>query len=374
MATSDWASKTGLQVAVRGVALGPVPGIILGPSVATSNLRRPGVALAVRSPWSDEWTPLVASPRQILMPWDRWCALRRAALAEHPWPTEAVRRLVEMVPEGTRRLRVGTGGRDYRAFAVDPSPSQRLIANALLSTPGFRVETYATPTEALQRSMPDPPDLMVMVVRGTASDALALMRASHEVHGHRTPPVIWCATAMPTVEDANEGARLGLRAVMMTPWRLLAFVALAVRVCRDGERERRLVARGVPADQIASRILDRVGTWLWAQVEAEVSADSPGPLTLVHVGGDTPEVMAAVRPVIRSSDMIGRGVDGSFIILLPDVDEAGALSVAARVTGAVSAMRPRPRVAYVTRRAEEDAVDLLARLLAERHQREAQVH
>jgi DNA-binding response OmpR family regulator len=299
------------------------------------------------------------------MTWERWCALRRAALTEHPWPQEAVRHLVELVPEGTRRVRPDGAIGERCAFVVDPSPSLRFISNTLLSIPGFRVETFDTPAEAVQRSMVGFPDIMVMVPRGEVGDAIAQMRALHELHGHQAPPVIWCANVTPTLDQVQEGAGLGLRAVIVTPWRLTALIAVTVRVCREAQRERRLLALGVPADQIASRTLSLEGTRLWAQVEAELTAESAKPLALVSVGSDSVEVVGAVRAVIRAGDMIGRAVDGSLTVLLPDVDEAGARSASARIAQAVSAMRPRPAVAVVSRRLGEDPVTLFARHAAE---------
>jgi hypothetical protein len=153
--------------------------------------------------------------------------------------------------------------------------------------------------------------------------------------------------------------------VMTAPWRLEAFVVLALRVCRDGERERYLLERGVAPEQIASRILDVEATRLWVEAEAELSAGAARQFALVNVGADTAEVLAAVRGAIRAGDMVGHAVDGSLTVLLPDVEEADARSVATRVTRAVDAVQPRPAVACVTRQPQEDAGGLLARLVAE---------
>jgi hypothetical protein len=364
MSRSELQSKVGLQVAVRGVGPGPMLGVILGPSVVKGIIHRPGVALAVRGPWTDEWTPLVVAPRQIMMSWERWCALRRAALTDHPWPTDAVRRMVEVVPGATRRLRIGSDGREYSAFVVDPSPApRRLVANMLLSIPGFHVQTFETAAEAVQRSLANPPDIIVMVVSDGLAEVIAQMRTAHEVLGHRASPVVWCAPAAPPAEQAEEAAHLGLRAVMTAPWRLEPVIVQTVRVCRDSERERCLLARGVAAEQIASRTLDVEATRWWIETETELTARSPREFALVNVGVDTDEVLAAVRGAIRAGDMVGHAVDGSLTVLLPDVDEADARSVAARVARAMDAMQPRPSVVSATRRRHEDADGLLTRLL-----------
>jgi hypothetical protein len=104
---------------------------------------------------------------------------------------------------------------------------------------------------------------------------------------------------------------------------------------------------------------------LWAQVEAELTAQSARSLALVTVGSDAAEVMVAVRTAVRAGDMIGQAVDGSLTVLLADVDEVGAQSASARISQAVGAVRPRPAIAFATRRPGEDPVALLARHAAE---------
>jgi DNA-binding response OmpR family regulator len=313
---------------------------------------------------TDEWTPFVASHRQVLMTWERWCALRRDALTDHPWPTEAIRRLVEVLPQGTRRVMSGGPVGERRALVIDPSPSLQFIAGALLGIPGFRVETFATPADALRRSGAEPPDIVLLEPQGGSSDVIAEMRALRELHGDQAPPVVWCTSVMPAQEQVKAGARLGLRAVIMKPLRLEPLVALVLRVCRDAQRERRLLVLGVPADRIASRALDHDGTRTWARVEAELAAARP--LSLVGISSDTAEVMTAVRAAVRAGDMIGRAAEGTLTVLLPEVDEASAQSAARRIASAISALEPRPTVTVVTQRAGEDPVALLARHVAER--------
>jgi DNA-binding response OmpR family regulator len=313
--------------------------------------------------WTDEWTPFVASPRQILMTWERWCALRRDALTDHPWPTDAVRRLVEMLPQGNRRVMSGGPAGECRAFVVDPSPSLQLIANMLLGIHGFRVETFATAAEAVRRSGVEPPDVVLVEPHGGEGDVIAQMRALRQLHGDQVPPVIWCTSVRPALEQVKAGARLGLRAVIMKPLRLEPLLALVLRVCRDAQRERRLLALGVPAGDIASRTLDHDGTRVWAQVETELAAARP--LSLIGVGSDSAEVMAAVRATIRAGDMIGRAAEVTLTVLLPEVDEVGAQSAAGRIVRALGAMEPRPAVAVVSLRPGEDPLALLARFVAE---------
>jgi hypothetical protein len=83
MSQPGWHRRAAQEVAVRGVALGPVPGLVLGRVQTGRLVRRTRVALAVRTPQGDEWMPLVASPSQIIMTWERWRAVQHAAVARH---------------------------------------------------------------------------------------------------------------------------------------------------------------------------------------------------------------------------------------------------------------------------------------------------
>jgi hypothetical protein len=83
MSQPGWHRRDAREVAVRGVALGPVPGIVLGRTRTAGPLGRPRLALAVRTPQGDEWTPLLASPRQVIMTWERWRAVQHAAVQRH---------------------------------------------------------------------------------------------------------------------------------------------------------------------------------------------------------------------------------------------------------------------------------------------------
>jgi hypothetical protein len=83
MSQPGWHSRDAREVAIRGVALGPVPGIVLGRTRTGGRLGRTRLALAVRTPQGDEWTPLLASPRQVVMTWERWRVVQHAVAQRH---------------------------------------------------------------------------------------------------------------------------------------------------------------------------------------------------------------------------------------------------------------------------------------------------
>ncbi|HEX6491981.1 MAG TPA: response regulator [Candidatus Dormibacteraeota bacterium] len=280
--------------------------------------------------------------------------------AEDPAPPP-----VEVVPEGTGRVRPDQAIGPRHAFVVDASASMQLISSTLLRIAGFSVESFGSPAEAVKRSLDLRPDLMVVEPRSPGIDALATMRVLHEIHRDRSPVVVWCTTVVPEPDQVDEASRVGLRGVIIKPFRLEALTSLVLRVCRDEDRDRRLRELGVPGDQIASRSLDERATRLWVQVEGETVSAQPRPLSMVRVTAGGPEVGAAVRGALRSTDAVGRGPDGSLLVLLPDVDEAGAAAVAARLSRAVAGVDGTALVLPVTRRPAEEPVALLERSLPE---------
>jgi GGDEF domain-containing protein len=86
---------------------------------------------------------------------------------------------------------------------------------------------------------------------------------------------------------------------------------------------------------------------------------------MVRVGAPGADVVAAVRGTLRATDTVGRSADGSLVVLLPDVDEAGAAAVAARIAEVVTALEPGARIDPLTRQPDEAPLDLLDRTLPE---------
>jgi DNA-binding response OmpR family regulator len=272
---------------------------------------------------------------------------------------------VEVLPEGA--LRGGPSGPigERTAFVIDSSSSVQLIAHTLLEIAGFSVETFGAPRPALERAVERRPDVVVLEPRSPEVDALATMQALCELHGAEAAPVVWCTTVEPTPEAVEEGARLGLRGVLVKPFRLEALTALVLRVCRRADRERRLAVLGIPPDEMATLMLDPDATRLWTRAEIELADAARRSLSLVAVGADTIDVTAAVRRSVRTVDTVGSAPAHVLLVMLPDVDESGAEVVAARVSAGLAAIEPTPVVGRVTRRDGEDDTDLLARAVVQ---------
>jgi CheY-like chemotaxis protein len=285
--------------------------------------------------------------------------------AQPSGPSESPPPPVEVVTEGTGRVRPDQAIGPRTAFVVDASASMQQISSTLLRIAGFSVESFGSPAAAVQRSIDRCPDLMVVEPRSPGIDALATMRLLHELHRERRPVVIWCTTVVPEPEQVEEGSRLGLRGVIVKPFRLEALTSLVLRVCREEDRDRRLSGLGVPRDQLAARSLDERATRLWAEVEDELEAGAPRPLSMVRVWAPGPGLAAAVRAALRSTDTVGRASDGRLVVLLPDVEADGAGVVAGRLARALGALHPAAQVTPLTRRPEETPLELLDRPLPE---------
>ena len=155
-------------------------------------------------------------------------------------------RAVELLPEGTNRLGTRTPIGPRTAYVIDSTLSMRTIARTLLEIHGFTVEGFAGIDEAAERCAEKTPDIAVMEPRDRERDALDVLREWHlRVDGADQPPVVWCTTVTPTQQHLQEGADLGLRGVVIKPFKLEALAALGVRVVRTHERERMLRDVGV---------------------------------------------------------------------------------------------------------------------------------
>jgi DNA-binding response OmpR family regulator len=272
---------------------------------------------------------------------------------------------VEVLPEGA--LRGGPSGPigERTAFVIDASSSVQLIAHTLLEIAGFSVETFGSPRPALERAVEVRPDVVVLEPRSPEVDAIATMRTLSELHGADAAPVVWCTTVEPGPAAVEDGARLGLRGVLVKPFRLEALTALVLRVCRRADRERRLAGLGIAPDEMAGLMLSPDATRLWTRAEIELADAASRSLSLVAVGADSSEVTAAVRRAVRAVDTVGSAPAHTLLVMLPDVDEDGAAVVADRVAAGVRTIDPRPVVGSVTRRDGENDTDLLARAVVQ---------
>lgn len=271
-------------------------------------------------------------------------------------------RAVELLPEGTNRLGTRTPIGPRLAYVIDGTPSMRTIAGTLLEVHGFTVEGFSDLDEAAARCAEQAPDVAVMEPHDRERDALDVLRGFTESAGASAPPVVWCTTVTPTRQHLQDGADLGLRGVVIKPFKLEALAALVVRVVRTHERERLLRDAGVDLRDLAG-LLPPPDTAAWLRIEAHLAEEHGRPLSLVSVGDASPEALGAVRSVIRNVDLLGLLDVRTGAVLLPDVEPAGAAVVARRVAAALGAARCAAAVAALTREAGEPGEALLERAL-----------
>ena len=264
---------------------------------------------------------------------------------------------VELLPEGTGRMGTRTPIGPRLAFVVDRTPSMRTINSTLLQVNGFSVETFASLDDAGGRCADVCPDVVVMEPRAMGVDPMDVLRAWHDAVAPAAPPVVWCTTVTPTQQHLDGGARLGLRGVVIKPFRLEALMALVVRVVRTHEREARLRKLGVDLRGLTGPLAPDAAR-MWLRVETELAQAHGRPLSLVCVDGAAPALQAAVRSVVRNVDLLALLDAETLAVLLPDVDAAGTEVVARRVSGVAGA---GAAVWTITRDDAESADALLER-------------
>jgi len=286
-------------------------------------------------------------------------------LTSHPSGVHSVAagsRAVELLPEGTSRLGSRTPIGPRLAFVIDSTPAMRTITRTLLEVHGFTVEGFADLDAAAERCAEQAPDVTVMEPHDRERDALDVLRDWHGRAGADQPPVVWCTTVTPTQQHLQDGADLGLRGVVIKPFRLEALAALVVRVVRAHERERRLRDAGVDLRAVRGPLAPPA-TAAWLRVESRLAEEHGRPLSLVTVEGATPWVLSAVRSVVRNVDLLGLLDVHTGAVLLPDVAPAGAEVVAQRVSRALGGDRRTPAVRVLTREPGETGEVLLERAL-----------
>jgi DNA-binding response OmpR family regulator len=271
-------------------------------------------------------------------------------------------RAVELLPEGTNRLGTRTPIGPRLAYVIDSTASMRTIAGTLLEVHGFTVEGFAGIEEAAARCAEQLPDVAVMEPHERDRDALDVLRTWADSVAPQPPPVVWCTTVTPTQQHLQDGADLGLRGVVIKPFKLEALAALVVRVVRTHERERMLRDAGVELRALPGP-LSPPHAAAWLRVEARLAGEHSRPLSLVRVGGATPEVLRAVRSVIRNVDLLALLDVRTGAVLLPDVEPAGAEVVARRVRTALAEVDGGPAVRPLTREPGESGESLLDRAL-----------
>lgn len=271
-------------------------------------------------------------------------------------------RAVELLPEGTGRLGTRTPIGPRLAYVIDSTPTMRTIAGTLLEVHGFTVESFADIGAAATRCSERQPDVAVMEPHDRERDALDVLRDWHDNVAEGHPPVVWCTTVTPTQRHLQDGADLGLRGVVIKPFRLEALAALVVRVVRTHERERLLRDAGVDLRAVTGP-LPPADTAAWLRIEARLAEQYQRPLSLVRIDAATPEALLAVRSVIRNVDLLGLLDVRTGVVLLPDVEPDGAAVVMRRVRGAVMGGEQAPAVRAFTRDPGESGEALLERAL-----------
>jgi DNA-binding response OmpR family regulator len=271
-------------------------------------------------------------------------------------------RAVELLPEGTGRLGTLTSIGPRTAVVIDATSTTRNLVTRLLDVHGFSVDPFDNLAEAAERCAATTPDVVVMEPHDRDVDALDVLRAWHERVAPAQAPVVWCSTVTPTQRHLEAGAELSLRGVVIKPFSLEAMAALVVRVVRTHERELALLDAGVDLRRLVGP-LPSTGTAAWLRIESRLADEHVRPLSMVVVGAAAREVLAAVRSVIRSVDLLALLDVRTSAVLLPDVPPSGAEIVARRIAGALGDMEPAPDVCALTRVAGESGEALLERAL-----------
>jgi diguanylate cyclase (GGDEF)-like protein len=240
-------------------------------------------------------------------------------------------------------------------LVVDDQQSYREAIARLLRGAGYRVLLASNGDEAVSTCRRESPDAIVLDLVMPGTDGLAACRALRADHAVPHVPIMFVSQ----VDNKVEGLRAGAEDYLSKPYddeELIARVEALVRTKRliDGPRPRskRDTAPGIPEQIMARDPL--TGAWTYAylkdRAESEIQRATRHnePLSLMVIDVEQPAelieshgqrlqdqiLIAAAGGITRCTraiDVVCRGEDATFAVLLPKTHFAGAVAAADRI-------------------------------------------
>lgn len=236
-----------------------------------------------------------------------------------------------------------------RVLIVDDSPVVRALLRAQLAEHAYDVVEAADGEQALVMALQAAPAIVLLDVEMPGLDGYGVLEAMRADPLLSTIPVVFL-TGRASSEDVAEGLRRGAHDYLRKPFEpaeLLARVSAAVRTKRlqDELRERNRQLEHLSSTDMLTGLYNR--RHLDTQLERLISRSLRHvlPLTVIlldidrfkavndtygHDAGDAVLVEVGHRLAgrLRSEDVLGRWGGEEFLIVLPDIDSTGALTLA----------------------------------------------
>jgi two-component system, cell cycle response regulator len=259
----------------------------------------------------------------------------------------------------------GEGASPPLILLADDEPVNLALIKRRLEWEDYRVETAEDGGQAVEAAKRVLPDLVILDVMMPVLDGLQACRLLKEDPSTRDIPVIFLSALDDTDTKVN-GLALGANDYISKPFRveeLLARVAVAIRLKRERDllhenaeelRRRADAASEMSMTDALTGLLNRYGLQRALQRELSEARRYARPLSCLlldvdyfkavndthgHAAGDAALMQAAsvLTESVRGSDVVCRYGGEEFLVLAPETDARGALSLAEKMRLAVSA-------------------------------------
>lgn len=249
-------------------------------------------------------------------------------------------------------------------LVADDEPINRALIQRRLERAGYRVLTAQNGREAVQKSKSERPDLIILDVMMPMMDGLEACQLIKADEVTRDTPVIFLS-ARDETEVKVSGLSMGANDYISKPFKaeeLLARVYVAMRLKRERDALRRRAEEAVQqADAAQERamtdtltgLLNRYGLQHILAREVSETRRYNRPLSCLmidldhfkiindlqgHAAGDTAlqQIATVLSENVRGSDVIFRYGGEEFLVLLPETDLEGAISLAEKIRQAAN--------------------------------------
>jgi diguanylate cyclase (GGDEF)-like protein len=250
-------------------------------------------------------------------------------------------------------------------LVADDEPVNLALIRRRLEWEDYRVETAEDGGQAVEAAKRVLPDLIILDVMMPVLDGLGACRLLKEDPSTRDIPVIFLSALDDTDTKVN-GLSLGANDYISKPFRveeLLARVAVAIRLKRERDllqesaeelRRRAEAASEMSMTDALTGLLNRYGLQRALQRELSEARRYARTLSCLlldvdffklindthgHAAGDAALMQAArvLAESVRGSDVVCRYGGEEFLVLAPETNARGALSLAEKIRLAVSA-------------------------------------
>lgn len=244
-------------------------------------------------------------------------------------------------------------------LVADDEPINRALIQRRLERAGYRVLTAQNGREAVEKARSERPDLIILDVMMPVMDGLEACQLIKGDEATRDTPVIFLS-ARDETDIKVSGLSLGANDYISKPFKaeeLLARVYVAMRLKRERDTLRKRAEDAVRRADVAQEramtdaltgLLNRYGLQHILTREMSETRRYNRPLSSLmidldhfkaindlhgHVAGDTAlqQVATVLTEHVRGSDVVFRYGGEEFLVLLPQTDLEGAISLAEKI-------------------------------------------